>query len=174
MLSANGQLAVGTWVTATFQTAKQLHKFVERSQSKSMCKIAVQLTSSKDPVFLAPPHRDTHYLVRVSLEFLNACTASFAVPKSQQAFFKGATLPLSMARSSSDMEPWMQALRARKCASCAGKATSWCKSCEAVMYCGRACQLEDWPKHKAACKAAKAQKVFAEPGVVSMCSVASS
>jgi hypothetical protein len=28
-----------------------------------------------------------------------------------------------------------------------------CSKCKAVWYCGRACQLVDWPKHKQVCKA---------------------
>eukprot|EP00884_Botryococcus_braunii_P004386 jgi/Botrbrau1/13949/Bobra.250_1s0004.1 len=33
----------------------------------------------------------------------------------------------------------------------------WCSACRSVYYCGRVCQVEHWPSHKAACKAKQAQ-----------------
>jgi len=42
----------------------------------------------------------------------------------------------------------------KKCAKCAKSDGSLraCSNCHLVSYCGRACQLSDWPKHKVSCR----------------------
>ena len=42
----------------------------------------------------------------------------------------------------------------RTCASCQGSAGVTCTGCRSVHYCGRECQLKDWPGHKKVCKKA--------------------
>ncbi|KAF9022607.1 hypothetical protein BDZ89DRAFT_199724 [Hymenopellis radicata] len=42
------------------------------------------------------------------------------------------------------------------CEVCGAKTTSRCTQCLMVSYCGKVCQREHWPKHKALCKAMKA------------------
>jgi hypothetical protein len=39
-----------------------------------------------------------------------------------------------------------------------------CSKCTAVYYCGRACQLVDWPKHKRVCKKAPAAAAAVDGG----------
>jgi hypothetical protein len=43
------------------------------------------------------------------------------------------------------------------CASCGlrGEALKFCTACFEATYCGRACQRDDWPRHKVACGAKK-------------------
>ena len=40
--------------------------------------------------------------------------------------------------------------RCARCKTSEGK-LKWCKICKTVKYCGKMCQLEDWPRHKAEC-----------------------
>lgn len=40
-----------------------------------------------------------------------------------------------------------------KCARCKEEATKRCRQCEKTFYCGRQCQVADWPKHKLSCAA---------------------
>jgi hypothetical protein len=40
-----------------------------------------------------------------------------------------------------------------------------CAACKTVLYCGRACQVADWPAHKAACKAARKAAAAGGAGV---------
>jgi hypothetical protein len=39
-----------------------------------------------------------------------------------------------------------------KCGVCKKEAFQRCKRCKSVWYCGRDCQVGDWPRHKADCK----------------------
>ncbi|XP_026746197.1 zinc finger MYND domain-containing protein 10-like [Trichoplusia ni] len=38
-----------------------------------------------------------------------------------------------------------------KCAKCGDKATKKCSRCKTEWYCGRECQVQQWPKHKEIC-----------------------
>ncbi|PZC71932.1 hypothetical protein B5X24_HaOG212245 [Helicoverpa armigera] len=38
-----------------------------------------------------------------------------------------------------------------KCAKCGDKATKKCSRCKTEWYCGRECQVQQWPKHKELC-----------------------
>jgi hypothetical protein len=37
------------------------------------------------------------------------------------------------------------------CAQCGGEAVHRCSRCKSDWYCGRACQVQAWPAHKALC-----------------------
>ena len=41
---------------------------------------------------------------------------------------------------------------------CGTEGAKLCAPCSSVAYCSKECQKEDWPNHKAACKALRAQK----------------
>mmetsp|Transcript_15324 Transcript_15324/g.44341 ORF Transcript_15324/g.44341 Transcript_15324/m.44341 type:complete len:144 (-) Transcript_15324:398-829(-) len=49
-----------------------------------------------------------------------------------------------------------------KCAVCSEPAPKRCNDCKAVYYCSREHQIEDWKRHKKACKAAKADQERAD------------
>lgn len=49
-----------------------------------------------------------------------------------------------------------------KCAVCNEPAAQRCKDCQVVYYCSREHQVEDWKRHKKACKAAKADQERAD------------
>jgi len=38
-----------------------------------------------------------------------------------------------------------------RCKTIEGK-LKWCTICKKVKYCGKVCQMHDWPRHKAVCK----------------------
>jgi hypothetical protein len=38
-----------------------------------------------------------------------------------------------------------------KCSKCGAAATKRCSQCQTEWYCGRACQVQDWPTHKGVC-----------------------
>ncbi|XP_063983250.1 zinc finger MYND domain-containing protein 10 [Diachasmimorpha longicaudata] len=46
----------------------------------------------------------------------------------------------------------MVATAVRHCASCSEIATKKCSKCKSVWYCGRECQVNDWPGHKNKCE----------------------
>ena len=40
-----------------------------------------------------------------------------------------------------------------QCAVCGKEDTKACSRCKVTAYCGKSCQIADWPRHKAQCKA---------------------
>ena len=67
----------------------------------------------------------------------------------------------------------------RRCAACCRDATKSCKKCNAVVYCGRQCQITHWPFHKRFC--AKGERdpsptfsILTRRGLVGLCNLGNS
>ena len=69
--------------------------------------------------------------------------------------------------SSSDSIQKPQKSRFRQCDYCEGWTCCrrrWCSVCRNKVYCGRGCQMEDWPVHKESCKCARKKSKEMVPG----------